>query len=83
MAEQRKLLMTMLGTAVNGLDRRCDRAGHPDAWPVRKGYGVTEANSGAVGQVLFWTLEQGLGVVFVQVSDTVKTAASAAPGSVR
>jgi hemoglobin-like flavoprotein len=53
------------------------------------GFGVTDANYGTAGQALFWTLEQGLGeaftpdvreartVVFVLVSDTMKTAARA------
>jgi len=70
MAEQRKLLMTMLGTAVAGLDRLDT---------------IVPAT-----QALLWTLEQGLGeaftpdvreawtVVFVVVSDTMKTAARAA-----
>jgi hypothetical protein len=70
MAEQSKLLMTMLGTAVAGLDRLDT---------------IVPAT-----HALLWTLEQGLGeaftpdvreawtVVFVVVSDTMKTAERAA-----
>jgi hemoglobin-like flavoprotein len=91
MTEQRKLLMTMLGTAVGGLDRLETIVPAIQALGRRhKGYGVTEANYATVGQALLWTLEQGLGeaftpavreawtATFVLVSDTMKTAARAA-----
>ncbi|MGH8583253.1 MAG: globin family protein [Gammaproteobacteria bacterium] len=91
MAEQRKLLMTMLGTAVAGLDHLDTIVPAIQALGWRhKGYGVAEANYETVGQALLWTLEQGLGeaftpavreawtATFVLVSDTMKTAARAA-----
>jgi hemoglobin-like flavoprotein len=65
MTEQRKLLMTMLGTAVGGLD--CFDRIVPAVQALgqrHKGYGVTEANFATVGQALLWTLEQGLGDAF-------------------
>jgi hemoglobin-like flavoprotein len=65
LAEQKKKLMTMLGTAVAGLAR-------PDALlPVVRalgvrhaGYGVTAGHFAPVGAALIWTLEQGLGEAF-------------------
>jgi hemoglobin-like flavoprotein len=91
MTEQRKLLMTMLGTAVGGLDRFDRIVPAVQALGQRhKGYGVTEANFATVGQALLWTLEQGLGDAFTPdvreawtaafglVSGTMKDAARAA-----
>jgi hemoglobin-like flavoprotein len=88
MTEQGKLLMTMLGTAANGLDRLATIVPTVQALGRRhKDYGVTEANYATVGEALLWTLEQGLSeaftpdvreawtMVFVLVSDTMKTAA--------
>ena len=65
LAEQKKKLMTMLGTAVAGL-------GKPEALlPVVRalgarhaGYGVTAEHFAPVGAALIWTLEQGLGEAF-------------------
>jgi hemoglobin-like flavoprotein len=91
MTEQRKLLMTMLGTAVGGLERLDTIVPAIHALGQRhKGYGVTAANYAAVGQALLWTLEQGLGDAFTPdvreawtaafglVSGTMKDAARAA-----
>jgi nitric oxide dioxygenase len=65
LAEQKKKLMTMLGTAVAGLSK-------PDALlPVVRalgarhaGYGVTAEHFAPVGAALIWTLEKGLGEAF-------------------
>ena len=65
LAEQKKKLMTMLGTAVAGLVK-------PDALlPVVRalgvrhaGYGVRAEHFAPVGAALIWTLEQGLGEAF-------------------
>jgi len=62
LAEQKKKLMTMLGTAVSGLSK-------PEALlPVVRalgarhaGYGVAAEHFAPVGAALIWTLEQGLG----------------------
>ena len=62
---QGQKLMTMLGTAVRGLD-------HLDALvPAVKdlgrrhvGYGVRPDDYGTVATALLWTLEQGLGAAF-------------------
>jgi nitric oxide dioxygenase len=65
LAEQKKKLMAMLGTAVAGLTK-------PDALlpAVRAlgarhaGYGVTAEHFAPVGAALIWALEQGLGAAF-------------------
>jgi nitric oxide dioxygenase len=65
LAEQKKKLMAMLGTAVAGLSK-------PDALlpAVRAlgarhaGYGVTAEHFAPVGAALIWTLERGLGEAF-------------------
>jgi hemoglobin-like flavoprotein len=65
LAEQKKKLMAMLGTAVAGLAK-------PDALlpAVRAlgarhaGYGVTAGHFAPVGAALIWTLERGLGEAF-------------------
>jgi hemoglobin-like flavoprotein len=72
LAEQKKKLMAMLGTAVAGLSK-------PDALlpAVRAlgarhgGYGVTAEHFAPVGAALIWTLEKGLGEAF---TPEVKTA---------
>ena len=65
MTEQRKQLMTMLGTAVAGLDRLDTIVPAVQALGRRhQGYGVTDAHFATVGQALLWTLEQGLGEAF-------------------
>jgi hemoglobin-like flavoprotein len=91
MTEQRKLLMTMLGTAVGGLDRLDRIVPAVQALGRRHNeYGVTNAHYATVGQALLWTLEQGLGDAFTPdvreawtaafglVSGTMKDAALAA-----
>ncbi len=65
LAEQKKKLMAMLGTAVAGLSK-------PDALlpAVRAlgarhaAYGVTAQHFAPVGAALIWTLERGLGEAF-------------------
>ncbi|HEY4169201.1 MAG TPA: globin family protein [Reyranella sp.] len=65
LAEQKKKLMTMLGTAVAGLSK-------PDALlPIVRalgqrhaGYGVAAEHFAPVGAALIWTLEKGLGEAF-------------------
>jgi hemoglobin-like flavoprotein len=89
--EQRRLLMTMLGTAVGGLDRLDAIVPAVQALGRRHNeYGVTNAHYTTVGQALLWTLEQGLGDAFTPdvreawtaafglVSGTMKDAARAA-----
>lgn len=91
MTEQRRLLMTMLGTAVNGLDRLDTIAPAIETLGRRhRGYGVTDAHFATVGKALLWTLEQGLGEAFTPevrdawaeafalVSSTMRMAAKAA-----
>jgi hemoglobin-like flavoprotein len=91
MTEQRKQLVTMLGTAVAGLDRLDTIVPAIHALGRRhRGYGVTDAHFATVGQALLWTLEQGLGEAFTAdvrdawaqaftlVSGTMKDAAHAA-----
>ncbi len=91
LTEQRKVLMTMLGTAVGGLDKLDTIVPAVQALGRRhKGYGVTDAHYGTVAQALLWTLEQGLGKDFTPdvreawtaayglLSGTMKTATQAA-----
>jgi hemoglobin-like flavoprotein len=91
LTEQRKLLMAMIGTAVNGLDKLETIVPAVQALGRRhRNYGVTDAHYGTVGEALLWTLEQGLGEEFTPetrnawtsayglLSGTMKTAALAA-----
>jgi hemoglobin-like flavoprotein len=91
MTEQRKLLMTMLGTAVGGLDRLDRIVPAVQALGRRHNeYGVTNAHYTTVAQALLWTLEHGLGDAFMPdvreawtaafglVSGTMRDAAQAA-----
>jgi nitric oxide dioxygenase len=65
MERQGRMLMGMIGTAVNGLSR-------PDTiLPAVKdlgrrhvNYGVSDKDYGVVGGALLWTLERGLGEAF-------------------
>lgn len=65
MERQGRMLMSMIGTAVNGLSK-------PDTiLPAVKdlgrrhaNYGVSEKDYGVVGGALLWTLERGLGEAF-------------------
>ena len=85
---QSRLLMRMIATAVNGLDRLETIVPAVQALGVRHaGYGVAEANYRTVGDTLLWTLEQGLGPAFTPevseawaaaytlLAETMKTAA--------
>ncbi len=63
--EQKKLLITMLGTAVGGLDNLDAIVPAVQALGRRhKSYGVKDTDYSTVGQALLWTLEQGLGNQF-------------------
>jgi hemoglobin-like flavoprotein len=72
LAEQKKKLMSMLGTVVAGLSRldmmipAIQMLGRRHAE-----YGVTAAHYAPVGAALIWTLEQGLGEEF---TDNVRDA---------
>lgn len=65
MALQKKKLMVMLGTAVNGLSRLDALLPAVHALGERHaGYGVQAEHFEPVGQALLWTLKQGLGDEF-------------------
>ena len=65
LSEQKKKLMSMLGTAVTNLHRLDTILPAVKALGQRhKGYGVTEAHYAPVGAALLWTLEKGLGADF-------------------
>jgi len=62
LAEQKKKLMTMLGTAVAGLSKLEALLPVVRALGARHaGYGVAARHFAPVGAALIWTLEQGLG----------------------
>jgi hemoglobin-like flavoprotein len=65
LTEQKKKLMTMLGTAVTNL-HKLDTIlpAVQDLGRRHKGYGVTSAHYEPVGAALLWTLEKGLGPDF-------------------
>ena len=71
MAEQHHKLMTMLAAAVQGLDRLDEIVPAVQALGRRHaGYYVEDAHYDTVGEVLLWTLNQGLGESFTpQVRD--------------
>jgi hemoglobin-like flavoprotein len=65
LSEQKKKLMTMLGTAVGNLHQLGTILSAVQALGKRHaGYGVTSAHYTPVGAALLWTLEQGLGPDF-------------------
>jgi len=65
MAGQGKMLMSMIGTAVNGLDRpETILPAVQDLGRRHVGYGVKEEHYAPVGAALLWTLGQGLGEAF-------------------
>jgi nitric oxide dioxygenase len=65
MAAQGKLLMQMIATAVNALERIDTIMPAVEALGKRHaGYGVTAAHYDTVGAALLWTLGQGLGSAF-------------------
>jgi hemoglobin-like flavoprotein len=62
---QGRLLMQMIGLAVDNLDRLDELAPKLTSLGRRHaGYGVREAHYETVGAALLWTLEQGLGADF-------------------
>ena len=71
LAEQKKKLIAMLATVVNGLDKLDTIL--PAASKLAKnhvGYGVTAKDYQPVGAALLWTLEKGLGDAWTKdVSD--------------
>jgi hemoglobin-like flavoprotein len=88
--EQKRKLMAMLGTAVNGLGNLGALVPAVQALGKRHvGYGVKDAHYDTVGTALLWTLEQGLGPefdhklkaawteVYTVLAGTMKTAAAA------
>jgi hemoglobin-like flavoprotein len=65
LSEQKKKLMTMLGTAVGNLHQLDTILPAVQALGKRHaGYGVTSAHYTPVGAALLWSLEQGLGPDF-------------------
>ncbi|HEU4655597.1 MAG TPA: globin domain-containing protein [Steroidobacteraceae bacterium] len=89
MPEQRRKLMTMIGTAVNGL-KRLDTIvpGVRNLGMQHGAYGVRNEHYDTVASALLWTLEQGLGptftteardawvAVYTLLANTMKSAAS-------
>jgi hemoglobin-like flavoprotein len=62
MAQQRKLLMQVIGMAIAGLDKLDALIGTVEELGRRHvSYGVRDAHYDSVGAALLWTLEQGLG----------------------
>ena len=78
MAEQKKKLMTMIGTAVNGLNNLAAIVpAVEDLGRRHVDYKVKTEHYDTVGQALLWTLGQGLGDAF---TDEVKEAWAATYG---
>jgi nitric oxide dioxygenase len=75
LGEQKKKLMTMLGTAVAGLNRLDTLMPAVQALGRRHaGYGVKAQHYASVGSALLWTLEKGLGEAFTpEVKDAWAT----------
>lgn len=72
MTEQRKKLMSMIATAVGGLNKLDDIVPAVQALGERHaGYAVRPEHYDTVGAALLWTLEKGLGTAF---TDDVKEA---------
>ena len=89
MGEQGHRLMTMIDTAVKGLDRWDQLIPAVQALGKRHaGYGVKETDYDAVASALLWTLQKGLGAAFTDevrlawintytaLADTMKMAAA-------
>jgi len=71
MAEQGRKLMSMVGTAVNGLDRLDLIVPAVKDLGVRHAaYGVQDEHYDTVGSALLWTLGQGLGEDFTPAVET-------------
>jgi hemoglobin-like flavoprotein len=94
MTQQGRLLMTMIGTAVRGLDDLGALRSAVRALGVRHtAYGVSAKDYDTVAAALLWTLEQGLGEAFSpatraawialygMLAGTMKQAAAAAPAA--
>ena len=65
MKEQGRKLMTMIGTAVAGLNRLDQIVpAVQDLGRRHAGYGVNDGHYDTVASALLWTLEQGLGDAF-------------------
>jgi hemoglobin-like flavoprotein len=65
MMRQRAMLMAVLTTAVNGLDKLHEIVPMVEALGRRHvAYGVRDPHYATVGAALLWTLEQGLGEAF-------------------
>jgi len=76
MALQKKKLMVMLGTAVNGLSRLDALLPAVHALGERHaGYGVQVEHFVPVGAALLWTLKQGLGDAFTPAVEEAWTIA--------
>jgi len=88
MADQGRKLMTMINTAVNGLDRLNAIVPAVEELGARHaGYGVKDEDYDTVGEALLWTLSTGLGDDFTPqvkaawaetynvLADTMKAAA--------
>ena len=91
MEEQGRKLMTIIGTAVNGLDKLDELVPVVEDLGKRHvGYGVKDADYNTVGTALIWTLKQGLDnkftpeveeawtVVYTLLASTMKSAAAQA-----
>lgn len=73
---QGQMLMSMLGTAVNGLTKLETLVPVVHQLGIRHaGYGVRAAHYDTVGQALLWTLEQSLGEAFTPAVRSAWTAA--------
>lgn len=73
-ARQGRLLMQMLATAVNALDKVQTLMPALEAMAVRhQGYGVKTEHYDAVGAALLWTLRQGLGEAYTPDVDAAWT----------
>lgn len=74
--EQKRKLMTMLGTVVAGLSRPQDIIPAAEALARRHaGYGVADSQYDSVGAALLWTLERGLGSAWTAEAKDAWTAA--------
>ena len=75
MVEQGRMLMSMIKTAVNSLDKLEAIIPALEGLGQRhKGYGVIDAHYDTVGNALLWTLEQGLGNAFTAEARNAWTA---------
>ncbi|HLJ91294.1 MAG TPA: globin family protein [Candidatus Angelobacter sp.] len=75
MKRQGGLLMAMIGTAVNGLNRLHEIVpAVQDLGRRHASYGVRKEHYGTVAQALLWTLEQGLGAAWTPEAKEAWTA---------